>query len=30
MLGALAGREKNDPTTEFHEVPDYLVKFFIT
>jgi amidase len=24
MLGALAGRDENDPTTEFHDVPDYL------
>jgi amidase len=24
MLGAMAGRDENDPTTEFHDVPDYL------
>jgi amidase len=24
MLGAMAGRDESDPTTEFHEVPDYL------
>jgi len=24
MLGALAGRDENDPTTEFHPVPNYL------
>jgi amidase len=24
MLGAMAGRDENDPTTAFHDVPDYL------
>jgi amidase len=24
MLGAMAGRDENDPTTEFRDVPDYL------
>jgi amidase len=24
MLGAMAGRDEDDPTTEFHEVPNYL------